>query len=342
VIAPISGPAAVYGQDATTLYQYEVDQFNKTHKNVQIQLIVEDGKCNGKDATSAAQKLISVDGVQAIWGGMCSSETIAAGKLAQTNKVLLIAPVSSASEISQIGDYVFRFFNDANVAQSLGEQIKKNFSNIALVAENTDYARGLYNNFKTQYTGNIAVDITFNSDEKDFNMIANKIKNVKPDGIVVVGQDDVIESAFLKGLKSVGVLESFKDKIWSIYFCSSQSFIKLAGPLANSMQCIDTPSLDQMPAKAKAYFTTYNATHEVKAFPAWIAMQKETADMTFSAIEAGNYDGTSMKNYLEAINTSHPRDGYMGKVYFDANGDLVGIQTIIDKIVDGKTQVITE
>jgi ABC-type branched-subunit amino acid transport system substrate-binding protein len=73
-------------------YTYEVEKFNATHTGIQIQLVVEDGKCEGKDATSAAQKLITVDKVQAIVAGYCSAEAIAAGKIAQDNGVFFISP----------------------------------------------------------------------------------------------------------------------------------------------------------------------------------------------------------------------------------------------------------
>ena len=66
VIAPLSGPGGNYGEDAVHTYTTVVDAFNKKNKDLQVQLVFEDGKCDGKDATSAAQKLITVDGVQAI------------------------------------------------------------------------------------------------------------------------------------------------------------------------------------------------------------------------------------------------------------------------------------
>ena len=66
VIAPISWPAADYGMDGVNTYRYLTDKFNAEHKDVQINLIIEDGKCDGKDAASAAQKLITIDRVQAI------------------------------------------------------------------------------------------------------------------------------------------------------------------------------------------------------------------------------------------------------------------------------------
>jgi|TARA_B100001971_G_scaffold118850_1_gene109445 ABC-type branched-subunit amino acid transport system substrate-binding protein len=36
-----------------------------------LELLVEDGQCNGKDATSAMQKLVNVDGVKFVIGGFC-------------------------------------------------------------------------------------------------------------------------------------------------------------------------------------------------------------------------------------------------------------------------------
>jgi ABC-type branched-subunit amino acid transport system substrate-binding protein len=69
-----------------------VEQFNATHTGIQIQLVVEDGKCEGKDGTSAAQKLVAIDKVQAIAAGYCSAEVIAAGRIAQDNGVFLISP----------------------------------------------------------------------------------------------------------------------------------------------------------------------------------------------------------------------------------------------------------
>lgn len=76
VIAPISGPASAYGEDYVNVVKHYTDAFNASQKEYKIEVIVEDGKCGGKDATAAAQKLINVDHVNMIYGGACSSETL--------------------------------------------------------------------------------------------------------------------------------------------------------------------------------------------------------------------------------------------------------------------------
>jgi branched-chain amino acid transport system substrate-binding protein len=67
-IAPLTGDAAVYGEPARNVIQMAVDEINAAGgiKGQQIELIFEDGKCNGKDGASAAQKLANVDKVQVI------------------------------------------------------------------------------------------------------------------------------------------------------------------------------------------------------------------------------------------------------------------------------------
>jgi len=87
VIAPLSEWAATYGQDAINAYK-EVVAKNNDDKYT-FELVVEDGKCSGKDAVSAAQKLINVDKVQVIVWGVCSSETIPAAAIADQNKVVI-------------------------------------------------------------------------------------------------------------------------------------------------------------------------------------------------------------------------------------------------------------
>jgi len=76
VIAPLSGPGATYGEDAVNVFQQSVDEYNASNPTTKVTLIVEDGKCAGKDATSAAQKLVNVDKIDILLGGQCSSETL--------------------------------------------------------------------------------------------------------------------------------------------------------------------------------------------------------------------------------------------------------------------------
>ena len=85
IIAPFTGDAAVYGQSEKNAIDLAVEEINLNGgiDGRLIEVIYEDGKCNGMDATTAAQKLINVDNVDIILGGTCSGETLAIAPLAE-------------------------------------------------------------------------------------------------------------------------------------------------------------------------------------------------------------------------------------------------------------------
>jgi branched-chain amino acid transport system substrate-binding protein len=129
----------MYGEDAVNAYRYIANQFNASQTNLNIELIIEDGKCEGRAATSAVQKLIDVDGVHVIVGGICSSETVSAGKIAQQQGIPMVSPVSSSPEVSTIGEFIFRFFNDDDITKILAHYLETlNIEKVVLVAEQSD------------------------------------------------------------------------------------------------------------------------------------------------------------------------------------------------------------
>lgn len=140
MIAPLWSVASAYGEDAVNVKKDAIEQFNTENPNINIELIVENGNCDGKSATSAAQKLITVDKVPIILWWSCSSETLAAWKLANDNKVVLLSASASAPAISDIWPYVFRFRNDVHAAKKLWEYVSEHNKNIAIIYEKTDYA----------------------------------------------------------------------------------------------------------------------------------------------------------------------------------------------------------
>jgi ABC-type branched-subunit amino acid transport system substrate-binding protein len=103
-----------------------VNDFNVTHQEVQIQLIFEDGKCNGKDATSAIQKLIDVDKVNLVLGGLCSSEMLASAQITQPLQIVNLSAVGESPEINDIGEYVYKLLDSTNEIESLVRYLNEN------------------------------------------------------------------------------------------------------------------------------------------------------------------------------------------------------------------------
>ncbi len=65
VITPLTGGVAYWGESAQT--GIELAKKDLTKEGIQANVIVEDGQLNAAIALSAAQKLVSIDKVQAIY-----------------------------------------------------------------------------------------------------------------------------------------------------------------------------------------------------------------------------------------------------------------------------------
>src|SRR3989338_7719159 len=60
VMGPLTGDAAVYGEPLVKLIRAVIDDTNSKapDNGIKLELVVEDGKCNGKDASNAMAKLV--------------------------------------------------------------------------------------------------------------------------------------------------------------------------------------------------------------------------------------------------------------------------------------------
>jgi branched-chain amino acid transport system substrate-binding protein len=149
-----------------------VNEFNTIHQDVQVQLIFEDGKCNGKDATSAVQKLIDVDKVQLVLGGLCSSEMLASAQITQPLHIVNLSAVGQSPEINTIGDYVYKMTDTTNEIKSLNSYLEHNqIAKIGIIYENTDYGVSFVNLLKEAYKRAIIFESKYESSEKDFNLL---------------------------------------------------------------------------------------------------------------------------------------------------------------------------
>jgi len=144
-IGPLTGGAAAYGETEKNVIELALKEINDGGELIRkLEVIYEDGKCDGKDAATAAQKLINIDKVKIILGGGCSAETLGAAPLAEASKVILFSAFSSNPFIGQSGDYVFRNCpSDSDFGKADADFIaSQGIKRAATITENTDYSQG--------------------------------------------------------------------------------------------------------------------------------------------------------------------------------------------------------
>ena len=161
-VGPLSGDVANLGQNIRAAVEVARDEINNQGgiNGRKIQVIFEDGKCDSKAATAAGNKLINLDKVKMIVGGVCSGETLAIAPMAEKNNVILISPASTNPKVTQAGDYVFRLipsdsFQGKFAAEYMYNTLGKR--SIAVLYTKNDWGVGVSNVFKKKIFETISV-----------------------------------------------------------------------------------------------------------------------------------------------------------------------------------------
>lgn len=345
VIAPLSGPAATIGTDAVNAYKFGANEFNKNNQNIQMELVVEDGKCNGKDATSAAQKLVNVDQVKVIFA-TCSSETLAASKITEPAWLLLLSAVSSSPEISKIKDYTYRYYNDLNQASIMKQYLeKKSLNKVALIYENTDYGIGLANALTNAlWSTNIITSQKFNTEEKDFSVIAKQILAQKNtiQSIIYIPNNDSSSINILKALQKEWLLEAFKGKIITSEAGYSSATVKELWTTMEGILTSQLPDANILWQGAVDFIKNFKTTYgEANFAEVFLVLYKESLDLIGRGLIATNWETAKLNDYIKSIWKDNPTNGLFGPYYFDGV-DVMWVSFVIKKVQDWKPVLIQQ
>ena len=325
VMYPLTGDAAAYGIPIQKTTKYAVDEINAIGglNGRKIEVIYEDSKCNPKDGNAAAQKLINVDKVKVIIGGVCSGETLGAAPIANDNKVVVISPSATSPDITtKGGDFVFRLSPSDAFAGVVASNYAFNdlkAKKAAVVSEATDYSQGLRRVFKENFVklgGEIVADETYNPEDTDFRTQVTKVKAANPDVVYLVPQTKAKGVLLVKQLNEAGV----KHQLLTAEVMIGRDVVKENAADVDGMIGVEQKFDDKAP-KAAPILAKYKAEAKEEApFPAFMSAAYDIVYLIADAIEKNGYDGEKIRDYLYNVKDF---DGAVGKVSIDQNGDVV-------------------
>lgn len=341
VIAPLSGPAASIWEDTVKVIKYQIDEYNKV-ATTKIELVMEDGKCSWKDATDAAQKLINVDQVSAILWWVCSAETLAAWVVAEQSQTPLISALSSSPAISSLGDYIYRYFNDEQAAKFVADYFNPRFKKIAMVVENSDYSKWFLEAYKKYFTNEIGNIITYNPNEKDLDIIIKNLSKDNYDWIFFINNSDSIGVSLLTAMKKNWLLTTYQWKIFLAIWWTSQNLIDKFPWELEWLYWYSTEDFSKIWNNTEfiAQFEK-NANYKIQFDKTYLLGSAELWDLAISAIKAKAYSREDFKKYLDSINVTNQRKSpFMWSLYFNHDGDAVGLRFALFQIKNNKAESI--
>ncbi len=319
-IGPLTGEAASYGIDTLNGTKFAIDEINAKGgiSGRMVELIVEDGKCTGSDAASAAQKLVNIDKVVAIVGGQCSGETLAAAPIVEAGKVVMISPVSSSPDVTQAGTFIFRDYpSDALKTKAMATYLsEEGLSKLAMITENTDFATAFRNALKVDFgEENIVFDEVVEPGTKDFRTLLTRLKDADFDVFFPNAQSDAVMAAMMQqlreqGLTQVAITHDVGD---------SATLGEIAKEAVEGLLVIAVPSLGEGGTFGKAYKEKYG---EAQATMTFVAGAYDATNVLAQVIATVGTDGTMIRDALYDL-----RDykGIVGTFHFDSNGDVIGL-----------------
>lgn len=340
-ILPLTGDGAAYGEPMQKVAQIALDEINAAGgvNGKKLEIIWEDGKCNGNDASVAANKLINVDKVKAIYGGFCSSETLAVAPIAEAAKVVVLSPASSSPDITNAGEYIFRNYpSDATQGKVLAEGAKDNgFKKVGVLAEQNDYTLGIQKVFESKFKelGGEVVVATYLPDDSDFRTSLLKLKSDGVDALLVDPQTPAKADLIFKQLEEMD---------WQVKLMGNdvvagyQDLISKYSKLVEGMIVAEFTYDKENPAFKKLSDKFKEVAGKDLPYGTYATTCYDAVYILKEALAAVGNDADAIKGHLEGIND---REGLGGTLNFDENGDPKAGHSL-EVVKDGKVTAYTK
>lgn len=304
-MGPLTGDAASYGQSI----KRGVDLAYRDANLDNVEIVYEDSKCDPKEAVSSINKLINVDGVQAIIGEVCSGATLAAAPIAQANDVVLISASSTSPKITNSGDYIFRTIPSDTLQGAYGASLvyQNGDKKLAILYSNEEYGVGFEDVLQRTFQGEVVASEAFERGSTDLRTQLTKIKEARPDSIYIISNSPDSSVAALKQIKELRIIAQ-------VYGSEG-----LKGPEVAETKEAENLIITAVSAGTVGFSLEYEDEYSEK--PGAFASQGYDA---FSAVartlKRGAMTGEEIKNDLYSTTF----DGSSGRISFDLNGDVAG------------------
>ena len=334
-VLPLSGPVAFYGNESRDGALLAIEQVNAAGGLLgkKLALLAEDDEGAAEKAVNAFTKLTTRDKVTFVVGSSTSGATMAMTALAQQNKVILISPSGTNTEVTKAGDFIFRacFIDPFQgvVGGDFAYDVLGSRRAAVLYDAGADYNTGLAEAFKNHFKsvgGQIVADEAYQSGDVDFNAQVTRIRAANPDVVFLPNYyNDVALQA--KQLRAQGVnCALIGGDGWD-------SLIDNAGDEVLNGFWSSGFAADTTDPRGVAFVKAFTARFNRPASQ-FSALGYDAMMLIIDGIKAaGTFDTTAVKNAMAKINGPY----VTGNIRFDANRDPIKGAAILEIVrKDGK------
>ena len=333
-----SGSDAAIGATMLDGAQIAIDEWNAKGGVLgkKIETISLDDEAKPDKAVNVAQTLVD-DGVVAVIGHLNSNCTIPASRVYNDAKVIQITPGSTNPQYTEQGfPYAFRICGRDDqqgpvAAAFLHDQLHLN--KIAILNNKSSYGEGLADEVKKTFEakgGTVTIFSGIGQDERDFRANLSVIQGSGAEGFFWGGMYGQGGPLFVQ-LRQQGMTIPFATGDG----CFDQSFINTVGASAANAYLSFGKDYHSIPA-AQSFLQKYqDKYHHPEG--AYSVYGYDAANVLLTAITQAQ---STDPDKVSAIIKGQPFDTILGKIEFDAKGDVKKSGFVMWTIKDGKFQVV--
>ena len=329
------GPGALVMENGFNMALEEIN--NSQLSDVRLKFIIEDDQSTVEGAVEAFNKLIHQDKVPVILGVWTSHVARSVFPIAQENGVVAFSPVVAASDLTAIGNFIFRTSHPTDVLIPGGVKVtqeKLGYQRVATINDTVDHAsRDGDAVFKKTFADSgieVVASETFATGDTDFSTQLTRIKDSNPDAIFVSAQQIEVIEILTQG-RELGI----PSEIPFISIVLSVDEIQRAGDAAEgSITFTDWVSTADTPGN-QAFVQNYTTKYGMEP-SVWAAQPYAAVYILAEAIsDAQSTDSTAIRDALANITDF---DTILGKFSFNTVGDA-NYDPVVLIVKNGELQV---
>jgi branched-chain amino acid transport system substrate-binding protein len=256
VILSVSGPAAAFGIPERDTVQVFIDKYNAESKARKLEIVFHDEQTNPTEAARGATKLIQQDKVQVIIGPTIGSSALALMPIAAAAKIPVLGmngTISLTDSKNSFAPWYFRSsINDELIVREtmrrgvFGPAHKR----IAFMYQEDAYGKG-----STEYAEKLAKErgievvasVAAPGNAIELSAAATRIRNAKPDAVMLWASSPAMGAAFLRAAHQVGL----SAPIVASAALAQRPLVDAAGATAEGLMLVSLPHWDEPSPKLK-------------------------------------------------------------------------------------------
>ncbi len=328
----LTGKNVPMGEDQRNALLFAVNRFG----GGKYKVIIEDDKCLGADAVSAAQKLVNIDKIHYALGFTCNEALLPAARIYQNGDVTVITSSATTGDAANVGDRIFRLFpSDSFSAIALYSFVKTRHKKLGILTEENEYTELLQRTMeKLNQAAGRPVELVISTIYDNETNLRPALMNLiakNPDGIFLNALGD---GSFVQLVKEMHELHWTKD-LYGIYYPASPRIQQLLGKQIESVTFADLPPLDDtLSPRGKELMKEFTARFgEPQSIPLIVPATIEAFRILDAAIQSG-------KPVPQFLKERKFEGGLLGPFSFDADGAYQGPSFVIRRIVNGKVETL--